>query len=143
MPIYQYDCAGCEQRVDVFFRSAAAAAAPSCPECGATELTRVMSQFARTRTATDRLDSINFDQEMGRLGSGDEGDYARWARRMGKQYDGELGPISASWPTARTRAKTPWSASTPARSCGTRSTSVNATSARAPTADAHLRIPVR
>ena len=91
MPIYQYDCAGCEQRVDVFFRSAGAAAAPSCPECGATELTRVMSQFARTRTTADRLDSINFDREMGRLGSGDEGDFARWARRMGKQYDGELG----------------------------------------------------
>jgi hypothetical protein len=50
-----------------------------------------MSQFARARTAGQRLDDIDFNQEMGRLGSGDVGDFARWAKRVGRQYDGELG----------------------------------------------------
>ena len=91
MPIYQYDCAGCERRVDIFFRSAGSAAAPACPQCGGTALTRVMSSFARTRSSSERIASIDFDREMGRLGSGDEGDFARWAKRLGKQYDEELG----------------------------------------------------
>lgn len=91
MPIYQYECAACQDRVDVFVRSRAAAGDAVCPQCGGAEMTRVMSQFARARSAGARLDSIDFNQEMGRTGSGDERDFARWARRMGKQYDEELG----------------------------------------------------
>lgn len=91
MPIYQYDCAACERRVDVFFRSASNTRRPVCPECGGRRLTRVMSQFARARSAGERVDSIDFDREMGRLRSGGEGDFARWAKRIGRQYDGELG----------------------------------------------------
>lgn len=91
MPIYQYDCAACDQRVDLFFRSANSASDPVCPQCGGSELTRAVSQFVRARTSAQRVDSIDFDREMGRLGSGDEGDFGRWARRMGREYDGELG----------------------------------------------------
>ncbi len=91
MPIYQYDCAGCQRRVDVFFRSASSAGAAVCPQCDGTELTRVMSQFARTRSAGDRLDDIDFNREMGRLGSGSEAEFSRWARRMGQEHDEELG----------------------------------------------------
>ena len=91
MPIYQYDCASCSRRVDVFVRSASSTAKPACPECGGKKLTRVMSSFVRARTAGQRLDDIDFNQEMGRLGSGDVGDFARWAKRMGREYDGELG----------------------------------------------------
>ena len=91
MPIYQYDCAGCRRRVDIFFRSASAAGEAACPECGSARLTRVMSSFARTRTTGDRLNSIDLDQEMGRLGSSDVGDFARWAKRVGREYDEELG----------------------------------------------------
>ena len=91
MPIYQYDCAGCDRRVDVFFRSVSSASDPACPECGSVDLSRVMSAFARNRSSSDRVASIDFDQEMGRLRSGSEGDFAKWAKRMGREYDGELG----------------------------------------------------
>ncbi len=91
MPIYQYDCDGCDQRVDVFFRSANSTSDAVCPECGGKSLTRVMSGFARARSDAERVDSIDFNQEMGRLKSGDQGDFARWAKRMGKDFDGELG----------------------------------------------------
>jgi putative FmdB family regulatory protein len=91
MPIYQYDCTSCSRRVDVFVRSASSTAKPACPECGGKKLTRVMSRFARARTAGQRLDDIDLNQEMGRLGSGNVGDFARWAKRMGREYDGELG----------------------------------------------------
>ena len=91
MPIYQYDCADCERRVEVFFRSVSSAGSPVCPECEGTQLTRVMSQFARSRSAYGRADSINLQQEMSRLRSGDVGDFSRWARRVGEDYDAELG----------------------------------------------------
>ncbi len=91
MPIYQYDCAGCTRRVDIFFRSVSKVGTPVCPECGSKRLKRVVSQVARARSDRERLDAIDMQQEMGRLESGDVGGFARWARQMGEQYDGTLG----------------------------------------------------
>jgi putative FmdB family regulatory protein len=91
MPIYQYDCAGCQNRVDVFFRSASSAADPVCPECGGTDLERVMSRFARARSEADRLASIDVDAEIGRLGKGSVGEFGRWSKRLGKELGEDLG----------------------------------------------------
>ncbi|MEZ4501186.1 MAG: zinc ribbon domain-containing protein [Dehalococcoidia bacterium] len=91
MPIYQYDCAGCSRRVDVFFRSAGTASKPTCPECGGKKLTRVMSQFVRARSEADRLDSIDVDAQLGKLGGSDTGDFARWSKRLGKELGDDLG----------------------------------------------------
>jgi putative FmdB family regulatory protein len=90
MPIYQYDCASCERRVEVFFRSAKGATEPNCPECGGENLKRLISRFARVRSSGQRLSDIDLNQELGRLGGDDQGDFARWARRMGDQFDDEL-----------------------------------------------------
>lgn len=91
MPIYQYDCATCERQVEVFFRSAKAAADPSCPECGGRELKKRISHVARVRSSAQRLGDIDLNQELGRLASQDPADFSRWARRMGDQFDDELG----------------------------------------------------
>ena len=91
MPIYQYNCATCEQRVEVFFRSVRAASDPVCPECSGTQLERVISRVARVRSSAQRIADIDLDQELGRLDGGGEGDFSRWARRMGDQFDDELG----------------------------------------------------
>lgn len=93
MPIYQYVCGRCRRQVEVFFRSIvrASESAAACPECGSTELTRVISRIARARSARDVIESIDLQQELGRLEGGDERSFAKWARRMGDQYDGELG----------------------------------------------------
>ena len=101
MPIYQYDCAGCKRRVEVFFRSVARAVDPkACPECGSKEIKRAVSMFARRKTAAQRLEAIDIKQELGRLDGTDEGSYARWARRMGKEYDGLLGSDNTFGETA-------------------------------------------
>jgi putative FmdB family regulatory protein len=91
MPIYQYDCSGCDSRVEVFFRSVKSVGDAECPECGSADLARVVSQVARGRSAGQRLDDVDFNQEMGRLESGDVGGFARWTRQMGERYDEELG----------------------------------------------------
>ena len=91
MPIYQYDCGGCRKRVEVFFRSVSRVSEPVCPECGSRDLTRTVSRIARARSIGEAIDSIDFDQDLGRLEGKDERAFARWARRMGEQYDGALG----------------------------------------------------
>ncbi|MEX1021763.1 MAG: zinc ribbon domain-containing protein [Dehalococcoidia bacterium] len=91
MPIYQYDCADCRKRVEVFFRSINRVSEPACPECGGARLTRAVSRIARARSGRQAIDSIDFDQELGRLEGTDERSFARWARKMGDQYDGALG----------------------------------------------------
>jgi putative FmdB family regulatory protein len=91
MPIYQYDCAGCERRVDVFFRSVNTQARPTCPECGSRKLTRVMSQFARGRSDYDRLAETDFEEAESILEKGGEREFSRWARQAGAEYDEVLG----------------------------------------------------
>jgi putative FmdB family regulatory protein len=92
MPIYQFDCAGCRRRVDILFRSVHSTKTPVCPECGSKKLKRVMSRVARVRTSKQRFEDIDHVREAAELGgSSDPGVFARWARRVGAEYDEELG----------------------------------------------------
>ena len=91
MPIYQYDCAKCEKRVDVFFRSISKVTDPKCPECGSTKLKRVISKVMRARSDADRLADIDINQEMGRLDSKDPAAFERWTKDLGRRYDGAIG----------------------------------------------------
>ncbi|HET6173215.1 MAG TPA: zinc ribbon domain-containing protein [Gaiellales bacterium] len=45
MPIYEYRCAGCDDRFEELV-SASATSAPPCPSCGATGAKRLFSMFA-------------------------------------------------------------------------------------------------
>lgn len=93
MPTYEYDCAGCGRRVDIFFRSASAAqdATPECPQCGSSSLSRVMSKFRHARSEADRLAAIDVDQELGRLRGSDPGSFARWSRQLGRELGEDIG----------------------------------------------------
>ena len=47
MPIYEYQCEDCEQRVELFVRSPGAGSErATCPECGGRRLKRLFSGFA-------------------------------------------------------------------------------------------------
>lgn len=93
MPIYQYNCAACAKKVDVFFRTVAVAqrGEAKCPECGGTNLSRVMSAFARRRTSMQRLEDVDHVREAARLQGNDPGAFAEWAKRAGREWDEELG----------------------------------------------------
>src|SRR5215212_8215377 len=62
MPIYEYTCAGCRRKVSVFQRSVSATAAPRCPECGSSDLARLISTFAFHRGMPDFDDGASFDE---------------------------------------------------------------------------------
>ena len=93
MPIYQYNCADCQKKVDVFFRSVTAAAEKPaiCPTCGGKQLTRVMSTFARRKTLYQRLEDVDHVREAAHLAGNDPGTFADWAKRAGREWDEELG----------------------------------------------------
>ena len=93
MPIYQYDCPSCDKRVEVFFRSISNVDDKSsvCPDCGGNKLKRAVSRIALGRSTRDAIGSIDLNQELGRLDGNDPKSFEKWARRMGEQYDGELG----------------------------------------------------
>jgi len=92
MPLYQFDCSGCEKRVEILFRSVTTTKKPVCPECGSKKLKKVMSRVARIKSARERFEGIDHVREAAEMGgSSDPAVFARWARRVGAEYDEELG----------------------------------------------------
>ena len=93
MPIYEYRCADCKRRVSVFFRSFSAATEPSCPNCGGTHLTRLVSRVATVKSEEARLESLSDPSSFGDVDENDPKSMARFMRKMGDEMGGEeLGP---------------------------------------------------
>jgi putative FmdB family regulatory protein len=100
MPIYEYRCGGCRRRVSIFFRSFSAVGDATCPRCGSTELTRLMSRVSVIRGggADDGGDVDGGDDELdptGMLAGLDDEDprsVARWARHMSAEMGEPLEP---------------------------------------------------
>ena len=64
MPLYEYDCRGCEHRFEALVRDSNT---PPCPSCGGTALERVVSSFAVNSAGTRRsaLDAGRKQQAKG------------------------------------------------------------------------------
>lgn len=92
MPIYEYRCHGCRRRVSVFFRSFSAIGNPVCPQCGSTDLTKLVSRVSVMKSEESRLEDLADPSSMGDLDENDPRSIARWARKMGDQLGEELGP---------------------------------------------------
>jgi putative FmdB family regulatory protein len=102
MPIYEYRCGGCRRKVSIFFRSFSAVGAATCPRCGSTDLTRLMSRVAVLRGGRDGDlgDDGGGDDEFGpdpsaMLAGLDENDprsVARWARRVSAEMGEPMEP---------------------------------------------------
>lgn len=45
MPVYEYRCAECGEKFDMFLRSATQKMAPICPKCGSSEVEKAISLF--------------------------------------------------------------------------------------------------
>ena len=91
MPIYEYRCADCRRKVDVFFRSFNAVSDPVCPRCGGKRLTRLMSRVAVHRGGgSGGDDDFGGDEFGGMLDGLDENDPRSLARAMRRMSD-EMG----------------------------------------------------
>ena len=92
MPIYEYRCHGCRRRVSVFFRSFDAVGEAACPECGSTQLTKLVSRFAVMKSEESRLEGLADPSSLSDLDENDPKSIARWARKMGQELGEDLGP---------------------------------------------------
>lgn len=95
MPIYEFRCQRCRQRVEVFQRSISAAVEATCPHCGSGDLHRLVSRFAVVRSLDDLFDEPFDDamlDEMADLSEADPAQVAAWARKMKDRLGEDLGP---------------------------------------------------
>ena len=81
MPIYEYRCNGCNKRVSVFQRQISSSTAAACPDCGGSDLARLVSRFAVVRNEDQMLDSLDDDSLLSGVDENDPRSVAAWARR--------------------------------------------------------------
>jgi putative FmdB family regulatory protein len=94
MPIYEYRCGDCKRRVSIFYRSFTDTdkGAP-CPNCGGTNLSRLVSRVATVKSEEARLETLSDPSSFGDVDENDPKSMARFMRKMGDQVGGEdLGP---------------------------------------------------
>jgi putative FmdB family regulatory protein len=89
MPIYEYRCHDCKRRVSILWRCFRQLedkeAAPHCPRCGGTNLTRLISRVAVVRSEEGRLDDLADPSMLAGLDEEDPKSVARWMRRMSRE----------------------------------------------------------
>jgi putative FmdB family regulatory protein len=91
MPIYEYRCYDCHRRVSRFYQSFSDIPdQPTCPRCGGTHLSRLISRVAVVRSEESRLDNLTDPSSLGDLDENDPKSLARWMRRMSSETGEEL-----------------------------------------------------
>lgn len=84
MPIYEFSCGGCGKTVSVFQRSVTSSRTPVCPECGSTQLARLISSFAFHRGMPEFDLGPEYDDMMDGMDEDDPASIARMAQQMGQ-----------------------------------------------------------
>ncbi len=90
MPIYEYRCNKCRKRVSILTLRISEAVDPECEYCGCTDLSRLMSRFARVKSEEARLDALSDPNSLSGLDENDPKSMARWMRKMGKELGEEF-----------------------------------------------------
>lgn len=91
MPIYEYECHGCRRRVSLLVLRPSVAPTPTCPRCGGSALSRLMSRFATVKSEEARLETLAGSSSVGDLDENDPGSVARFMKKMGKEFGDDLG----------------------------------------------------
>ncbi len=94
MPIYEYRCSDCKNKVSVFFRTLSAVdhSAARCPICGGKKLTRLVSRVRALRSEEGRLDSLADESSLAGLDENDPKSMGRWMRKMAAEAGEEVPP---------------------------------------------------
>jgi putative FmdB family regulatory protein len=97
MPIYEYRCGNCKQKVSIFFRSFSAVDQDKarCPNCDSVDLKKLMPRVRVMRGGSSAPDSSGDDFDESMLDGLDENDprsMGRMMRRMADETGEDLGP---------------------------------------------------
>jgi len=91
MPIYEYECHDCHKGVSLLVLRPSAAASPTCPRCGGSALSRLMSRFATVKSEEARLDALTDSSSLGELDENNPASVARFMKKMGREFGDDLG----------------------------------------------------
>ena len=91
MPIYEYECHDCRRIVSRLVLRPSAGEPPTCPRCGGSALTRVLSRFATIKSEEARLEAMAEDPSLGDIDENDPASVARFMKKMGQEFGDELG----------------------------------------------------
>lgn len=83
MPIYEYRCNDCRQKISLLVRGFSDKSEPVCTSCGSRNLTRLFSTFATIKTDKDVYEDIlNDNQLVERMMANDPSAMLEWSRKM-------------------------------------------------------------
>lgn len=91
MPLYEYRCRGCRKRFTVLAGVVAGETSSNCPQCGATDVDRLISRFARVRSEDDVLDSLADSADMADIDENNPASVSRWMKKMGSEMGEDFG----------------------------------------------------
>ena len=94
MPIYDYYCFDCRQRVSIFYRTISAAVEndPVCPRCEGKRLRRLVSRVAMVRSEDARLEALADPSALAGLDEEDPRALGRLMRQMSEELGEEMDP---------------------------------------------------
>ena len=84
MPSYDFRCNACGQALTLFYRSYKAydAAVPTCPHCGAADLTRVITSVSIARAGSVSYADLSAGEMLSVLEKGDAGEVSELHRQV-------------------------------------------------------------
>lgn len=91
MPIYEYQCPGCNGRFQKLVQGFSDPAGLACPRCGNAEVRRAISRVAVLRSEEARLDTLADPSMFAGLDENDPRSIARWAKKLGKELGEDAG----------------------------------------------------
>jgi len=93
MPVYEYRCQNCQQKVGVRLSFAEyGKVTPKCPLCGSAQLKRAISRVRIAKSEDARLEAMSDPSSFGDLDENDPQSVARFMRKMGSEMGEDLGP---------------------------------------------------
>jgi len=90
MPIYEYRCNTCRNRLAVLARTVNAPP-PRCERCGRSDVTRLLSRFAAPRSEEARMEALADPSSLAQVDERDPKSVARWMQRLGRETGADLG----------------------------------------------------
>ncbi len=91
MPIYEYRCRDCGRKSAFITLSVKSELEPKCKKCGSSNLEKLVSRVAVSRSEESRLDSLADPSNLSGLDENDPQSVARWMKKMGREMGEDLG----------------------------------------------------
>ncbi len=91
VPTYDYLCRDCKRRISVYQSyEEYGRVSVQCPQCGGTNLHRIINRVRFARSEDSRLDNLTDPGQWGNFDENDPRSMARMMRKMGEELGEEL-----------------------------------------------------